>query len=148
MRRNTFNTLVDALAFVCMAVVVFTGVTMGFFLSKGAVPSGQKYLWGLHRHDWGDIHLVFALALVVLMALHVILHWAWIGGQSRKFLRGPAFVAILILTVAAAALFLLGLAYRRASPGPYGPRDLRGGFDRSEPAGSHQQPRQRPRGSP
>lgn len=147
MKRSTLNVIVDTLAFVCMAVVVFTGVTMGFFLGKGAVPSGQKYLWGLHRHDWGDIHLVFALGLVALMALHVILHWSWIGGQSRRFLRGPALLAILILTVAAAALFLLGLAYRRAKPGPYGPRELHREVDRDEPVGSHQQPRQRRRGT-
>ena len=38
----------------------------------------EPTLWGLGRHDYGDIHFKLALAVITLMLLHIILHWSWV----------------------------------------------------------------------
>jgi len=30
------------------------------------------------RHEWGSIHFYLAVVFVVLMVIHIILHWTWI----------------------------------------------------------------------
>ncbi len=125
MKRNTLNAVVDAIMFACIIVIIFTGVVMWLFIGKGRVPAEQKYLWGLHRHDWGNIHLVFSVSLVVLAAFHFILHWGWIVGRSRKLTKLPAPAIIAILLAISAILFLIAFAYRHGHPGPYGEQRLR-----------------------
>ena len=40
-------------------------------------PNEAKPL-GIGRGQWGDIHLWFGIAFVVLMLVHLVLHWEWI----------------------------------------------------------------------
>jgi hypothetical protein len=35
-------------------------------------------LWGLTRHEWGDVHYYIALVLMAILAFHLVLHWKWI----------------------------------------------------------------------
>ena len=30
------------------------------------------------RHEWGSIHFYMAVVFVVLMIVHIVLHWTWI----------------------------------------------------------------------
>lgn len=38
---------------------------------------GNDFL-GLGRHDWGDLHFYAAIFFLLLLILHLYLHWAWI----------------------------------------------------------------------
>ena len=38
------------------------------------------------RHDWGDLHFVLSVLFVVLMLLHIILHWTWIKTCAKSLL--------------------------------------------------------------
>ncbi len=54
-------------------------------------PAGQScgqglQLWGLTRHDWGDVHFWLAIALLVLALVHVALHWAWVCALVARWL--------------------------------------------------------------
>lgn len=40
-------------------------------------------LWGLTRHEWGDIHYYLALGLMAILAFHLFLHWKWIVCVTR-----------------------------------------------------------------
>jgi hypothetical protein len=35
-------------------------------------------VWGLSRHEWGEIHYWIALAMAAVLAVHLVLHWKWI----------------------------------------------------------------------
>ena len=49
---------------------------------------GQLAFWEISKHTWLDIHDWVAVALTVLVVLHVILHWKWIVRMAKSFFRG------------------------------------------------------------
>lgn len=120
MKKAHWYAIVDALMVVVMLTVLFIGVLLGFFIGRGAGPQAEKYLWGLHRHDWGDLHLIFSLTLVALVILHFILHMGWIRCMSKQCLGLHWLVTLPILFVLAAGIVAASVAIKRAYPGPYG----------------------------
>lgn len=120
MKKAHWNAIVDALLLVMILVVMFIGILLGFFIARGGGPQAEKYLWGLHRHDWGDLHLIFSLTLVALVTLHFILHMGWIWSMSKQCLGLHWLVTLLILFVLAAGIVTASVAIKRAYPGPYG----------------------------
>ena len=77
--------LIDTLLFIDMSSIAFLGLLLGFVIPKGSGPGHNAYFLGLHRHQWGDIHLYLSLFLLVLLTLHLWLNWAWIEGATKKF---------------------------------------------------------------
>jgi hypothetical protein len=45
-----------------------------------------KYLWSMTRHEWGAIHFYLAFLFVMLMAVHIVLHWTWIKCSLKSLL--------------------------------------------------------------
>lgn len=62
---------------------------------------GESTFWALSRNTWIDIHDWVAVALLVVVTVHIILHWKWIvrmlklipvhfkkkGGNNRRLAR-------------------------------------------------------------
>jgi len=116
MKRVHLNALIDAAALVGFMCLASTGLILRFQLPPGSgelVGRGQgrgaahrliELLWGLTRHEWGDVHYWFALGLLVVLSVHLFLHWKWIvcvvrGTRSEasgwRFVIGLfAFVAV------------------------------------------------------
>ncbi|MDQ7825356.1 MAG: DUF4405 domain-containing protein [Candidatus Eremiobacteraeota bacterium] len=107
MRRTALNFLIDCLSLVILFGLVGTGAIIKWILPPGsggqgrALHGGQggehiRQFIGMGRHSWGDIHFVLALLFVVLVFVHIMLHWQWIkcfvspqtGAASPK--AGPA----------------------------------------------------------
>jgi len=98
MRRTTLNFIVDLIGFVDLLLLAATGAVMKWVLppgSGGGHGSGfrggrnareVKELFGLGRHDWGDIHFVLALLFLIVILLHLILHWTWIKTCTKSIL--------------------------------------------------------------
>lgn len=125
MKRSTLAALVDALALTGLVGMMATG-----FLIRYAFPpaSGSLYglgtgpraalkpitlIWGLTRHEWGEIHFWIAVCLMAILALHLILHWRWIvnvmrgrRGGGGGWRVGLGIVSLLGLLAVAAAPFL------------------------------------------
>lgn len=112
MKRVLDNLLVDAIGAILMVAMAATGYILRFPLPPGTNKSLS--LWGLTRHQWGQIHFWFSLALLVLVIVHVCLHWQWIvvsvkrryGGMAtppKSSLRSGLFTLLLVLV--AFALF-------------------------------------------
>jgi len=86
MRKPTQNLIVDAAAFAAFVLMLGTGFLLRFSLPPGSGAAsglrggGREYLtvWGLSRHEWGAIHYWISLALLVILTLHLVLHWQWI----------------------------------------------------------------------
>jgi len=49
---------------------------------------GNLTFWELSKHTWIDIHDWVAVALVVLIILHVVLHRKWIVRMVKSLLEG------------------------------------------------------------
>jgi hypothetical protein len=88
-RKADLKPVVAALLFVSTVGVSLVGLLLGFVIPGGpAVSDDAKYLLGLHRRDWGDIHLYLGIAFVVLVALHLVLVWSWVRGKARQLFGG------------------------------------------------------------
>lgn len=102
--RTDWKYIVDTLMFLCMVGIVLIGLLIGFVIPEGRLGPGQsKYFLGVHRHQWGDIHLYLSLAFTVLVVVHVVLAWSWTKGKA-KGLFGKAWKVVIGLTVVAAVL--------------------------------------------
>lgn len=122
MKRTTLNFWIDALAFVGFLFLTTSGILLRYQLPPGsgrldAMGGGQRgqekpvsVLWGLTRHEWGDVHYYVALGLMAVLAFHLVLHWKWIVCVTRgKPIEGSGYrlglgviglLAVLLLAVA------------------------------------------------
>jgi len=83
MKKVVVNYWLDIVAFVEFAFLTSTGILIQYSLPE---RSGRSSIWGLSRHEWGDLHFYIAIALFSTLALHILLHWKWI----MNFTRGHA----------------------------------------------------------
>lgn len=72
------NYVLNALLFVVFTVALYTGL----MISEVALPLIGVQL----RHDglWAQLHRLSSDAAVILIGLHVALHWRWIINTTRK----------------------------------------------------------------
>jgi hypothetical protein len=108
MRKPTLNFIINALMFFCLSAITGIGLLIKYTLISGQEQI-SKYgsnvklsLFGLNRHEWGEIHLIIGFILIGLLTLHIILHWKAIksvykGLQHKK----PAikFISIVFFTI-------------------------------------------------
>jgi hypothetical protein len=81
MKKPSLNLIVDMAAFAGFVFLTTTGVLMRYVLPPG---SGRFVrVFGLDRHDWGDIHYWVAVVFFAILALHLVLHWKWIVSVVR-----------------------------------------------------------------
>jgi hypothetical protein len=80
------NFWTDLVLFFQMLALLVTGLILKYGLPPGRGrgqgwgrhQGGPRELFGLKRHDWGDIHFWIAVSLVAILLLHLVLHWGWI----------------------------------------------------------------------
>lgn len=117
MSRTNWKYLVDSLMFVCIVGIIAIGLLLAFVLAEGPVrDAGSKYLFGLHRHQWADIHLYLSLAFVFFLIVHLILEWGWIKSRSQQLFSKNwryALLSFIPLSVGVVAVFW-SLALRSA----------------------------------
>jgi len=85
-QRTALNFSVDLLAFVGFVLLTATGLVERYVLPPGT--GDFQAVWGMNRHQWGEIHFWIALFLMGVLAIHIVLHWKWIvcvirGKQSE-----------------------------------------------------------------
>ena len=119
MSRTTLNASIDAVAYAGLVALATTGLMLryqcppgsgglhGMGSGEGAASRPVTVVWGLSRHEWGSVHYWIALALMGVLAVHLILHWKWmvcaLHGKPHKDASGGRF------TLGIAALFLVTL---------------------------------------
>lgn len=82
--KSKINLSIDILLLLLMMSIAGLGFLMKYVLLSGDqrnIEYGQKVnlsFWGLTRHQWGDIHLIISIIFLVLLLLHIVLHWKMI----------------------------------------------------------------------
>ena len=76
MNRTLLNIIIDLLATLSFLGMIATGYLLHFPMPPGS--NRTHFLWGLTRHQWGDIHFWISIALLLIMLVHLALHWNWI----------------------------------------------------------------------
>ena len=92
MKKSMKNYMV----FVVLALLGLVEAVSGFVLWL-ALPRGggwrrlaggvENTFWSLSRHTWLDIHDWAAVAIVVVIIIHMALHWKWIFYVTKKLFR-------------------------------------------------------------
>ena len=88
MKRSLVNFIIDLISFINLIGLAFTG----FVLKSPHRPGGLRHqfrgghdgaeqisdFWSMTRLEWGSIHFYLAVAFIILMIAHIIMHWDWI----------------------------------------------------------------------
>ncbi|MBM4053214.1 MAG: DUF4405 domain-containing protein [Planctomycetes bacterium] len=86
MKRSRQNIIVDATAFVGFVLLTTTGILMHYILPAGS--RRFKSIWGMDRHEWGNIHFWISVVFLSCLTAHLFLHWRWVvnilTGKERK----------------------------------------------------------------
>ncbi len=93
--KAKINLVIDAIMFVLFMAIAGLGFLIKFILVAGykrnALYAGDvdlKFL-GLDRHAWGSIHLWMGIILIILLVLHIILHWRLIVCIFSRMIKTP-----------------------------------------------------------
>lgn len=87
--------------------LVFSFLTGTGLLLKVRLPPGSRggrglSVWGLSRHEWGDLHFWAAVLMGALVILHFALNWTWmrkIAASRQSWRLAAGFALGLILMV-------------------------------------------------
>lgn len=111
MKKAVQNYWLDVIAFIEFAFLTSTGILIQYSLPE---RSGRgSSVWGLTRHEWGDVHFYIAISLFLTLALHIVLHWKWIvnitqghGSEAsgRRLLIGVLALLVVVLLASAPVL--------------------------------------------
>jgi len=111
--KTKINLTIDAI----MLLVLMTIAGLGFLIKYVLIPGYKRnvvysgdvelYFIGLTRHEWGKIHLFIGFIFLLLLLLHIILHWNMIGHIFRQMFSGKAMRRVLAVFFGAVCLVLL-----------------------------------------
>ncbi|MBL7112525.1 MAG: DUF4405 domain-containing protein [Bacteroidales bacterium] len=79
--KHKLNIIIDTVAFIEFVFISTTGL-----LVKYTLPAGSGHyatIWGLDRHEWGNLHFWVCIAFLATLMIHLILHWKWIFFRLR-----------------------------------------------------------------
>ena len=108
MNQFTIIKFLDFLSFVALTLMLSTGV----FLKITLPPrSGGDEVWGISRHEWGNIHFYLAVIFLLFMSAHLLAHAKFI----KSVITGKA-PAEKNYRIAAGIIGLLGLFALAFSP--------------------------------
>ena len=85
MSKTAINFWLNALSFLALLGLTATGGIIHYVLLPGTGHSHE--LFGLGRHEYGDVHFYLAVVAVILLVLHLIMHWSWICCVIAKALK-------------------------------------------------------------
>ena len=89
LRKQIQNYLINFLFFILMIVETLTGFVLWLVLPHQEQRRGlpeESFIWS--RSTWIDLHDWFAVALLVVLVVHIILHWKWIVFMTKKVIKG------------------------------------------------------------
>lgn len=75
------NLTIDFIMFVVLMAVAGIGMLIRFILVPGFKRNEiygadtELVFMGLDRHQWGAIHMVLSILLIILLVLHIVFHW-------------------------------------------------------------------------
>jgi hypothetical protein len=99
MRRVTIHYSLFTIMFLLGLFQAVSGFIMWWALPCGGGGQGRgggggggggETFWSLSRDTWADLHDWVAVALLVVVIVHIILHWKWIVRMTKSYLKGKS----------------------------------------------------------
>jgi hypothetical protein len=79
--RSTSLALLNAALYLATCALAGTGLLLELRMD---VEDGAVRLLGMGRDDWGEIHIVIAIAFLALAGIHLFLNGAWIRATVAR----------------------------------------------------------------
>jgi len=128
--RPKINLAIDILVFISAVLLIATGFLLEYSLPPGSGRLGTEgfgvglgglrrpilLLWGLTRHEWGNIHFYLAIAVMAALSLHLVLHWQWIACMVQGRPKEGSGVRAALGIMGLASLLMLAIAPFLSSP--------------------------------
>ncbi len=108
MKKSNLITLVDITAFISFIFVVSTGVLMRYVLPPRSGRSIE--ILGMSRHEWGDIHFYITFIFLVILSIHLFLHWKFIRGVLHGRIKEAGIYRFILGLVGLLAVLALAVA--------------------------------------
>lgn len=96
-RKAIQNYILAAVLAIASIIEAVSGFVLWFALPHGAgVGGGQGWralingvstFWGFTRDNWVSIHDWAAVALVVIVIAHIVMHWKWVVRMTQQISR-------------------------------------------------------------
>lgn len=95
MRKATQNYILFVILFFIGLFQAVSGFVMWFALRHGGEGYGrgggggssEGIFWSLTKDTWRDLHDWAAVALLVMIIIHLILHWKWIVYMTKSYFK-------------------------------------------------------------
>jgi hypothetical protein len=90
MKKWLQNYVLFVIMFLLALFQAISGLLMWLVIPQGGYQGGRgvaadtTFIWD--RHTWIDLHDWTAVALLVMVIIHLILHWKWIIYMTKKSL--------------------------------------------------------------
>jgi hypothetical protein len=87
-RRRTLNAIVNLMSLLSFIPVAISGFVLFFVFPSGGFQGGRNPLYtdvflGITRNDWIAVHDVLGMVFILLMAIHIVLHWRYFRHIDR-----------------------------------------------------------------
>jgi hypothetical protein len=84
MNKSKINYIVNFLALFFFVVTALSGLAIKFFVPSGVRQGRLQEFLGIQKNAWSEIHDWFGILLIVLVVIHLILHWDWIVCATKN----------------------------------------------------------------
>ena len=84
MDKPKINYLVDSIALISFLVTSITGLIIFIFLPSGVRQGRLQEFAGITKEVWNFIHIWSGILMLVLVVVHLILHWNWIVLMTKN----------------------------------------------------------------
>jgi hypothetical protein len=85
MKKNFLKYIINTILFIDICSIAVIGLLLAFVIPQGRGYQTSQYFLGLHRHEWGNIHLFLSILLSVLLVFHLWFNWTWIIQSTKRY---------------------------------------------------------------
>jgi len=108
MKRATLISLIDVIAFIAFLFLTSSGILLHYLLPPG---SGRwSELWGMPRHQWGEVHFWLSALFFAVLTMHLLQHWRFVLGLFRGHLQECLQLRVALGIIGLIAIILIGIA--------------------------------------
>ena len=87
MGKAKINYFIDILMLIFFTINSITGLIIFFFLPTGVKRGAYQEFLGIIKQNWSNLHNWSGLLLLLLIAIHLILHWKWIISMTKSLVQ-------------------------------------------------------------
>ena len=113
LQKSKLNICIDIVMFLLMMGITGIGFLVKFVLIPGFERNEiygrdvELMLFNMNRHQWGKIHLILGLLLIVLLAVHMVLHYRQVKAIMKKMVVSSLRLRVGVIALVMVSLFLI-----------------------------------------